>query len=78
MPRPRILHGQTVVDYLICIRAIIRMISALRRSSLTFAESTFATAGRTPIAVETLSDTVNVVKGEHYLLYDTSNKVAFD
>jgi hypothetical protein len=45
--------------------------------SFTFAESTFATAGRTPIAVETLSDTVNVVKGEHYLLYDTSNTGSF-
>ena len=41
MPGPRIYHGQTVVDYLICIRAMVLMISALRRSSLTFSESTW-------------------------------------
>lgn len=45
--------------------------------SFTFAESTFSTAGRTPVAVETLSDTVNVVKGEHYLLYDASDTASF-
>jgi len=38
--------------------------------TFTFVESTLNAAGRTPIALETSADEVNVVKGEHYLLYD--------
>lgn len=34
-------------------------------------------ASRTPIAMETSADTVNVTKGEHYLLYDNSNTGSF-
>lgn len=35
-------------------------------------------ASRTPIAVETSSDVVNVTKGEHYLLYDGSDTGSFE
>jgi len=38
--------------------------------TFTFVESTLTTSGRTPIATETSTDTVNITEGEHYLLYD--------
>lgn len=41
MSWPRINHGQTAIDYLMCMCAMDRVISALRRSSLIFSESTW-------------------------------------
>jgi hypothetical protein len=38
--------------------------------TFTFVESTLNAAGRTPIALETSADEVNITTGEHYLLYD--------
>ncbi|MCK4815381.1 hypothetical protein KA005_06395, partial [bacterium] len=39
--------------------------------SYTLVVSTFNAAGRTGIATETVADTVNITKGEHYLFYDS-------
>lgn len=43
----------------------------------TFVESTIVDAGRTPIAVETAADTVNVTKGEHYMFYTSASNPAY-
>ncbi len=40
--------------------------------TFTFVESTVIAAGRTPIAVETSADEVNITEGEHYIFYDSS------
>ncbi len=48
------------------------VVSMVRQTgdTFTFVESDLSAGARTPIATETSADTVNVVKGEHYLLYD--------
>ncbi|HLE48875.1 MAG TPA: hypothetical protein VI819_02470 [Patescibacteria group bacterium] len=45
--------------------------------TFTYVTSTLTSSGRTPIATETSADEVNITKGEHYLLYDTSNTGSF-
>lgn len=47
--------------------------------SFTHTEATVSTTGgaRTPIATETSADTVNITKGEHYLLYDAGSTGSF-
>ncbi len=45
--------------------------------SFTFVESTLTTSGRTPVATETAADEVNIIEGEHYLLYDGSDTGSF-
>ncbi len=45
--------------------------------TFTFVESTIVAAGRTPIAIETAPDEVNITKGEYYLLYDGSDTLSF-
>lgn len=43
----------------------------------TFVESTLDTSGRTPIATETSSDTVNITKGEHYMFYTSVSNPSY-
>ena len=45
--------------------------------TFTFVESDLSSGARTPIALETAADEVNVTKGEHYLLYDGSDTGSF-
>jgi len=45
--------------------------------TFTFVDVTGLGASRTPISTETAPDTVNITKGEHYLLYDTSDTGSF-
>lgn len=45
--------------------------------TFTFVESTISSAGRTPIATETSSDTVNVTEGEHYLMYSSASDPSY-
>ena len=43
----------------------------------TFVESTVTESGRTPIATETSSDTVNITKGEYYMFYTSVSNPAY-
>ncbi|HLE49989.1 MAG TPA: hypothetical protein VI791_02520 [Patescibacteria group bacterium] len=45
--------------------------------SYTFVESTVTESGRTPIATETSSDTVNITKGEHYMFYTSASDPSY-
>jgi hypothetical protein len=45
--------------------------------TFTYVVSDLSSGSRTPVATETQADTVNITKGEHYLLYDGGSAGAF-
>jgi len=45
--------------------------------TFTFVNADLSSGARTPVAVETTADTVNITKGEHYLLYDNEQNGGF-